>query len=309
MSLPAETITLPLSWLLLFFALFASLLALAARSFLSTPQPSASTPGPYSGLAALDHTADTRSLFHTWDPRLKVLSLLLYCFFVVSLSSLLFASAAVLIALAAVIIAGIPAQAVLRRMTAMAGFLGMFLVVMPLTVPVQEGDTLIRFTHLPFFTFNVRGILTALAIITKAAAISLMMGPLVNTSPFPITVRALSSLGVSQKICQMLLLTHRYIYVFQHEINRMQTAMRARGFMMRSNLSTIRTIGNFLGMLFVRSFERTERVYDAMLCRGFTGAFPSHESFHARGKDWIISASWLILGAVLFILDRYWYTG
>jgi cobalt/nickel transport system permease protein len=34
-------------------------------------------------------------------------------------------------------------------------------------------------------------------------------------------------------------------------------------------MDTLRALASFLGMLFVRSFERTERVFDAMQARGY----------------------------------------
>jgi cobalt/nickel transport system permease protein len=111
-------------------------------------------------------------------------------------------------------------------------------------------------------------------------------------------------LRVPDMICQMILLAHRYIFVFLNVANRMYTGMRVRGFRQKTNLATLYTMGNFLGMLFVCSFDRTQRVYDAMLSRGYNGTFPVYTDFSARPEDWLFGISWILVGTGLLLLDR-----
>jgi cobalt/nickel transport system permease protein len=53
---------------------------------------------------------------------------------------------------------------------------------------------------------------------------------------------------------------------------RMQMARDSRNFGM-NHRNIFRTMGNMIGMLFVRSYERAERIYAAMLSRGYSGLF------------------------------------
>jgi cobalt/nickel transport system permease protein len=251
----------------------------------------------------LDACSNLHSVFHRWDPRLKIFSILVYCFLVAALNHIIWAFCAFILSLVAVRLAKIPFRNTKRRLMAMVGFLGMFLVIMPLTVPTQPGDLLLFFPPVPV-PFNVRGFLLAVRIILKACAIALMMEPLLNTAPLPVTIQALRHLKVPDMICQMILLAHRYIYVFLNEANRMYTGMRVRGFRQKTNLATLYTMGNFLGMLFVSSFDRTQRVYDAMLSRGYNGSFPVYTDFSARPKDWLFGITCILLGTGLLILDR-----
>ena len=69
-------------------------------------------------------------------------------------------------------------------------------------------------------------------------------------------------------------MTVRYIEVLGHEYRRLRMAMTVRGFRMRCNVHTWRSVGWLFGMLFARSIERAERIGEAMRCRGFTGEFP-----------------------------------
>jgi cobalt/nickel transport system permease protein len=58
-------------------------------------------------------------------------------------------------------------------------------------------------------------------------------------------------------------------------------------------------------MLLVRSFERTERVLDAMHARGHQGHFPEAAELKVRMSDLLLSGFWLLLGLGLLLADRW----
>jgi cobalt/nickel transport system permease protein len=66
----------------------------------------------------------------------------------------------------------------------------------------------------------------------------------------------------------------RYLDVIADEMKRMKVARASRGYNPRW-IWQAKAIGASIGALFVRSYERGERVYLAMLSRGFTGEMPS----------------------------------
>lgn len=241
---------------------------------------------------------------HRWDVRCKILTILGYSFMIASLRHPVPACAAVCISLVVSMIAKIPLRRVLFRLTALAGFLGMFLVVMPFTVATHAGDTIVVFGGMEQLGLNLRGLILAATIIAKAVAIALLMEPLVSTAPLPVTLHGLTRLGAPEMVAQMVLLSHRYVHVFRHEARRMAAGMQARGFSLKTDLETMRAIANFLGMLFVRSFERTERVFDAMRARGYNGRFHSPGNLHLRISDVCAAIMFLLVGAILLFYDR-----
>ncbi len=255
----------------------------------------------------LDSRGRNESPFHHWDLRIKIVSLFLFILCLSGLSQPQTACLALIIGVGSIAAARLPLRRSLRRISAMAAFLGMFLVVLPLTAPIKAGDTVVVFEHLHWLTFNVRGFNLAVVIALKASAIALLVEPLLATAPFSSSVQAMARLGLPETICQMLLLAHRYIYVFQHEAQRMHRGMRVRGFRKRFDLETLRILGNFLGMLLVRSFERTQRVHDAMLSRGYNGKLLWTVAFRATGTDWVKGVSWVAGGIGLLALDRLWF--
>ena len=245
-----------------------------------------------------------RSLMHRWDVRCKIVTLLVYSFIIASLRHFEPACAAVCISLAISMIAKIPLNRVLFRLTALAGFLGMFLIVMPFTVAPHTGDTILVFGGVDRFGLNLRGLMLAATIIAKAVAIALLMEPLVSTAPLPVTLHGLYRLGAPDMVAQMVLLSHRYVHVFRHEAQRMAAGMQARGFSMKTDLETMRALANFLGMLFVRSFERTERVFDAMKARGYSGRFHAPGELHINAGDVGGVVILLSVGIALLFFDH-----
>jgi cobalt/nickel transport system permease protein len=58
-------------------------------------------------------------------------------------------------------------------------------------------------------------------------------------------------------------------------------------------------------MLFVRSYERTERVFEAMRARGYRGRFPEPADLSIRAWDLVISGVCLAAGCCLVVYDRF----
>ena len=251
----------------------------------------------------LADTADG-SLFHLWDVRCKIITILIYSFVIASLKHLTPALAAIGISLLILVTTRVSFAKVILRLLAITGFVCMFLVVMPFSAPVHNGDTVLVFKGMEWLGFNLRGLLLAATIAAKAVAIALLMEPLLSTAPLPVTLHGLSRLGAPEMVGQMVLLSHRYLHVFRHEASRMSSGMQVRGFRKRTDLTTLRAVGNFIGMLFVRSFERTERVFDAMRARGYQGRFPEPAELHLRTRDLLLALCWLVAAAALIIYDR-----
>lgn len=243
-------------------------------------------------------------LFRQWDVRCKIVAILGYSFMIASLKHLNLAVFAVAVSAVVLAAARVSMVKVLMRLLAITGFVSMFLVVMPLTAPVHSGDTIVVFGRLEWMGFNLRGLEVAATIAAKAVAITLLMEPLLSTAPLPVTLHGLSRLGAPEVVGQMVLLSYRYLNVFRHEARRMSSGMQVRGFRKRTDMQTLRAVANFLGMLFVRSFERTERVFDAMRARGYKGRFPEPETGTLTVRDLLSAAVWLVLGIVLVVADR-----
>ena len=244
------------------------------------------------------------SLLARWDVRCKIVTILVYSFVITSLDHLASAAAAMGISLLVLLIARSSFVRVLLRLWALTGFLSMLLAVMPFTVPIHPGDVILIFGGADWLGLNMRGLILAATIAAKAVTIALLMEPLLSTAPLTATLHGLSRLGVPEMAAQMVSLSYRYLHVFRYEARRMSSGMQARGFSKHTDLETLRALANFLGMLFVRSFERTERVFDAMRARGYKGRLPEPAELHMHAVDIWLAMIWLAMGAALIAYDR-----
>ena len=247
------------------------------------------------------------SLLHCWDVRCKIVTILVYSFMITAIQQLAPALVAIGLSGLVLVVARVSLVKVLMRLLAIVGFITMFLLVMPFTVPLKGGDTVIVFGGLEWLHFSMRGFWLAATIAAKAVAITLLMEPLLATASLPVTLQGLSRLGVPEMAGQMVLLSYRYLNVFRHEARRMSTGMQVRGFRKRTGLATVQAMANFLGMLFVRSFERTERVFDAMRARGYKGRLPEQAELRLKTVDLVGAALWLTVGVALLVYDRVFF--
>jgi cobalt/nickel transport system permease protein len=245
----------------------------------------------------IDRFAHLASPIQRWDPRFKTFSLGLFILGVALIKAIPLSAAALLVALLLVWMAGLPAHFVAGGVKWVLIFLLPFFLIMPLSYP---GEPAFRIVGLPFAWEGLR---LAMLIVLKAVAIVLTAYAIFGSSRFDVSMLALQRLKCPKIIVQMLLFTYRYVFVFLAEMRRMDTAMAARGFVKRADRRTLHVIGNFIGTLLIRSFERTERIYKAMLSKGYQGKFHSLVSFAADGTDWLKAAAALLVAAMLFGAD------
>ncbi|PLX77902.1 MAG: cobalt ECF transporter T component CbiQ [Desulfuromonas sp.] len=296
------TIELPLYILLVLLCLLAGCFVLAMKAVKN--MAAALQEQPDAMLPLVDATKPGTTPLHRWDARFKIAAIIGFAFLTVSLHRSLYIGAALLVAAGLVSLARLSWSRSLRRIMAMNGFLAMFLVVMPFTAIIHPDDTLIQFGALSSWPLNLRGLELAVQIVGKAWTVALLMEPLLATAPLGSTLAGLTRLGVPDKVAELLLIAHRYIHVFFGELQRMRCGMEARAFRSGFRLGALRDYGNFVGMLLVRSFERTHRVYDAMQARGYAGLMPQQEVGKAKAADWLKMILLVVVGLILLIGDR-----
>jgi len=105
-------------------------------------------------------------------------------------------------------------------------------------------------------------------IMIKSTLCLLTMVLLANTTPFADLLRVLRQLRVPALLVTTLALLYRYLFVLVDEAERMHRARVCRTFD-RRRAAVWRNLGTVIGQLFVRSTERAERIYAAMLARGW----------------------------------------
>jgi cobalt/nickel transport system permease protein len=112
-------------------------------------------------------------------------------------------------------------------------------------------------------------------------------------------LRGLERLRLPQVLVQILMFMIRYADVVGGELRRMRVARESRGFQAR-HLGALRVLGTAAGSLFIRSYERGERVHLAMLSRGYSGRLPTGPVTAVGARSWALALSLpLAAGTVL----------
>ena len=104
----------------------------------------------------------------------------------------------------------------------------------------------------------------------------------------------------------LLLTTYRYLHVISQEYRRLRRSAAMRCFRPATNLHTYRTYSYLIGMTIVRSHERSQRIYNAMRMRGFTGQLPSPLALQQplQTRDFLVMLALVGATFILFTLDR-----
>ncbi len=234
------------------------------------------------------------SPIHNIDPRFKIVMATLYAFAVALADGFPALVLSLAFSFALIGMSRLPLLDVARRVALVNGFVLFFWLVVPLTYP---GEPLFSLGPL---TATREGALVSARITLKSNAILLAFIALIATSSIATLGAALSRLGVPRKMVHLLLLNYRYIFVMEEEYHRLVRSTVIRGFHPSTSIHTYRTFAYLVGMLFVRASERAERVYQAMLCRGFSGKFHCLHEFAGSGRDilWLALTVTIVLGIV-----------
>jgi cobalt/nickel transport system permease protein len=141
-------------------------------------------------------------------------------------------------------------------------------------------------------TYN--GLLVLANVVVKSWLCILALILLSSTTKLDDLLKALNQLGMPQVLILILSFMYRYIFVLVDEVMRIQQARDSRNFG-GSRLHHLKTIGNMAGTLFIRSYERGERIYAAMLARGFDGQVRTLHKLRFGQADAYFSAAFCLV--------------
>ena len=101
---------------------------------------------------------------------------------------------------------------------------------------------------------------------------------------------ALQGLPLHPSFKETLLLAGQYLEILLSEVHQMQRASQCRG--LTGAAGWLRyTSASMIGALYLRSLQRSERVYNAMLLRGYQGKLPSDDKFPPKETAILIALS------------------
>lgn len=207
------------------------------------------------------------SPLHRAPAHLKILALLGFVGLVVATPREWYAVFAIHLAVVVVAIAvsRVPPSYLLKRMVVEVPFV-VFAVLLPF---VAHGPR----TEVLGLSLSESGLIGAWGLLVKGTLGVLASLLLASTTEPQQVVVGLERLRLPQQLVQIMAFMVRYLDVVTSELHRMRIARESRGFDSRDPRQWP-VLAKSLGALFIRSYERGERVHLAMLSRGYTGKLP-----------------------------------
>ncbi len=227
----------------------------------------------------LEEFAEGKSFFHRLDPRVKLLTFIPYVMVIAVSYGLRIPITALALSSVMTVIAGLNRKKLLNRLIVVNIFVLTLWLFIPFSYPGEE------FFRTGPFTASKEGSLYVLSITMKTNAIVLATIAILGTSEVFSLAHAFVHLKAPGKLVHLFFFFYRYISVLHEEYTRLKRAMIIRSFRPGTNLHTYKSYAYLVGMLIVSSYERAQRIYHAMLCRGFTGKFPVIDHFSLRKSD------------------------
>lgn len=176
--------------------------------------------------------------------------------------------------------ARIPPRFVLKRMVVEVPFI-LFAVLMPFLGGGERTDVF-------GLSLSVAGLWGAWNILVKATlgvAISIVVAA---TTTMPEFVRGFERLRMPRVLVSMSSFMIRYFDVIADEMRRMKVARESRGYDPRW-IWQAKAVAVSAGALFIRAYERGERVYLSMLSRGYEGEMPRIDGIVATPSAWALA--------------------
>ncbi|MBT3337079.1 MAG: cobalt ECF transporter T component CbiQ [Anaerolineae bacterium] len=156
------------------------------------------------------------------------------------------------------------------------------------------------------------GLLRFLSIVVRSWLSVQVAILLVTTTQFPDLIHALEHLRLPRMLVTVIAFLYRYIFVLSDEVLRLLRARQARSAIPPhqrgggSILWRARIAGNMVGQLFLRSYERSDRIYNAMLARGYQGHLRTLNRHGIHTRDWLLMTFAIFL---LILLQLFAHLG
>jgi cobalt/nickel transport system permease protein len=248
----------------------------------------------YFNLGYLDTLSYKDTPIHRIDPRIKLIVTLAFIFTVVSFTKYEVSGLVpfLVFPMLILVLGEIPLAFILKKV----------LVVSPFAVFIGIFNPLLDSSP-AFYLFGVPisgGWLSFLSVMIKFTLTISSGLLLIATTSFPGVCYALQRFGMPDVFVSQLMFLYRYIFVFLDETMKIVRARDIRSFGNRGH--GINTFINLIGILFIRTIGRSERIYQAMLSRGFNGRVIPSRPYAVKTIDILFA---LLACAVFLILRRY----
>jgi cobalt/nickel transport system permease protein len=239
----------------------------------------------------LDHHREGNSLVHLLDPRLKIMMMLVFIIMVVTIS---YEKRHWLLVYLAVplVLAGLSRISILHFLSKLFKLYPMILVI-TIFIPFfpLPNETPQQFLGI---SISSSGLQKFILINAKSILILFISIVLTTTTDFMMLSKGLEKLRMPSVMIAIISFIYRFIFLLIDEVERLLMAYQSR-YLKLSLSKRIKIIASMIGLLFIRTYERGERVYLAMESRGFQGTIYTLNDLCWKRYDTLVAVIFLAI--------------
>ncbi len=248
----------------------------------------------YFNIGYLDTLSYKDTFVHRLDPRIKILVSFIFILFVVSFPKYEIAGLMPFFIYPVFLLTAgdIPLRAIAKKVL----FISPFALFIGIFNPLLDTDVILT----PFGISVTGGWISFFSIIVKFILTVSTALLLIAVTSFLGICEGLERLKFPRLLVIQLLFLYRYLFVLLEEALRILRAREARSFGKRGK--EIKTFIRLISILLVRTVERAERIYQAMLSRGFRGEIRVLKRHSLRPRDILFA---LLSVMIFYVLRNY----
>jgi cobalt/nickel transport system permease protein len=229
------------------------------------------------------------------DPRAKFILFLIFCviLFTSSINQPVLLAVLAIILLTVIFTAGLPYAQILRTISKIYPMI--FIISLVQWVSFTSGG-LQTYSGIGSWDINASEWLRILEFQIRSLYIVAAGLIFVTSTPFTHLIKSLEKLKVPDWVVAVTFFIYRFVYILSHELHRLHIAFQSR-YIKLPLASKLIMMGRLSAVFMTRIFERNERLYQALISRGFSGNFSIDIPLAWRWSD-----SLLLVAGVAFLL-------
>lgn len=225
-----------------------------------------------------------------WEVRTKIVTCFLSAFGIIALQEPVLLSLAFICLFVCTITMGFSGKFILSKLALLTPFLAI------MTLPIILADGI--------FT-SIDGYLFALTLSLKALNALLLMIIMVLSQQLQVFLTGLGHMHLPPFFVSILFLSMRYTFLLWEKLKNFHKFLLARLFKASCHKYTFKIYGDIIGSMLVKSIDRSEKVYQAMISRGFSGTLPVSNPAPITKFDFLKSLSFINFIILLHLIEKW----
>jgi len=256
-------------------------------------------------LNTIERESGKNSPVHRIDPRIKLIMTLILIVYAVYTTDFLVLFLVEMYIISLVLSSKISIKYYIKRVIYILPFGGFIAIFQPFIKP-----GIILYT-LPFsLTISYEGIMFGLLLFSRLVVCLSAIVLFSSVTSVDKIGESMRKLGFPKELSMILSMTIRYLFVFFEELENIRNAQKSRCFNLWNRktkyLWRIKQIGYTIMMLFLKSFEKGEKVYFSMLSRGYQGEPTAYQKeSHIKVNDYVVITITVAILVVIQLIQMF----